>query len=110
MKKSILIFGIFVVTVGFLGNSCTKNKLENQELKTEVRSDQFEEDLLYYMSMLNERSYLQVQNEQGEFQTIIVTEEAIPSLRTIVCEGTGISFARCVQQWLGDHPGRCLNI
>lgn len=110
MKKSVLILGVLVLTVGCLSTSCTKEKLEKQEVRTEIKSDQFETDLLYYMSMLNERSHIRVQNEKGEFQTNIVAEEVRPTLRAIVCEGSGISFARCVQQWLGDHPGRCLKI
>ncbi|TVR36632.1 MAG: hypothetical protein EA392_14705 [Cryomorphaceae bacterium] len=110
MKKPILIFGILVLMGGIFGISCTKNAPEKQEVKTEKASDEFEKDLLYYLTMLDENNHLLVQEKAGEIQTIIVAQEAPASFRAIVCEGSGISFARCVQQWLEDNPGRCLKI
>ncbi len=110
MKKPIFIFGILVLMGGIFCASCTKNEPEKSEVAAEKASDQFEKEFLFFLTLLDERNHLQVIENAGDIQTVIVAQEAYVSLRAIVCEGSGIPFVRCVQQWLGDNSGRGLKI
>jgi len=76
MKKPILIFGILVLMGGIFGISCTKDAPEKQNVKTEKTSDEFEKELLYYLTLLDENNHIQIKEEGGEFQMKIVAEKA----------------------------------
>jgi hypothetical protein len=110
MKKTILFIGVSVFVMAFVITSCTKNESTMNETADQVNSNQFEKDLTYFLTLIDENNHLIVKNDNGEFQTIIVAQEFSSNMRAIVCQGSGVSFARCVQQWLDDHPGRCLKI
>lgn len=76
MKKPILIFGILVLMGGIFGTSCTKEAPEKPEVKTENVSDEFEKELFYYLTMLDENNHILIREEEGELQTIIVANKA----------------------------------
>lgn len=110
MKRPILIFGILVLMGGIFGTSCTKEAPEKQEVKTEKASDEFEQNLLFYLTLLDESKHIKLIDKSGEIETFVYDQEVSANVRAIVCQGSGISFVRCVAQWYDDNPGKCLRI
>lgn len=111
MKKSILIFGILVYSVGLSFTSCTKGELDKPEKVAVVpEQNQFDKDFLFYLTLLDGQNHLLIQENHGEMEVRIFGESVDFNHRAIVCEGSGVSFARCVRQWFGDNPHKCLKI
>ena len=110
MKKSILFFAALSLMFGFIGLSCKKNLPEPQHELSTQKEAKFEQELLYYLTLMDDQNHLYVQEKDGEIETKIIARKISSSSRAIVCEGSGVSFARCVAQWLDNNPGDCLKI
>jgi hypothetical protein len=78
---------------------------------TQVQQPDFENDILYLMSILKDEYTLTITDTGAENYTFkIYSTGAQGRAKAIVCKGVGVSFANCVDAWMHNNPGRCLTI
>lgn len=100
-----------VYSVGLSFTSCTKGELDKpKEVAVVPEQNQFDKDFLFYLTLLDEQKHLLLQNNHGEMEVRIFNGSVDSSPRAIVCEGSGIPFARCVCQCFNDNPDKSLKI
>lgn len=101
------------LTLAFLSIGCSKAP----EVQPTQPQDNFEEQLVYLLPLLDQQHVLQVKyglNPSTGGNTPIFyflpQQPDQAGSREIVCTGTGVGFARCCKSWYDAHPGKCLTI
>lgn len=107
---------LWALTVILLSLGCTKtNEVAEPAVAASAQSN-FQEQFEYLLPLLDEHHDLQVrvvQNTSGNAQYVfyfVPKSGDDPGSRAIVCQGSGVGFARCCDAWLSAHPGKCLKV
>lgn len=83
MKSNFLKSGVLFFLTMLLFTSCAKESVKKQDVRTDVPANHFEEDLLFYLTMLNEKNHLLIREDGGMIQTTIVAEMATSDSKAI---------------------------
>ncbi len=91
----------FLAFVGFIFTSCQKESLQEETLtkKSEVTYEEFHQDLQMAMASAGDDDMIEVQFDaaSGNYVFYIDDLPIDPPPMEVRCEGSGISFARCVK-------------
>ena len=108
---------VISLTLAMLSMGCAKSIDAQTSPVAPTANKGFEQQLLDMLPILDGHHVLQIQysTDQGPSKSLPLfrffprTDDPDGS-RTIVCHGSGLSFARCCGAWLDLHPGRCLKV